>query len=206
MVLFKKHLKCTCPSTVGMGLPCPQLNCRDAHTESPGCPFSAPLCNQAPAVCGTLRPRVSLKQKNFLKTRKFLVTKCWDISIFSSKAFSQTQAEDSVFFLTVPWVFQFMTSIQITPELTIFCILNSWLPLNYFSLLFFVIQLFCTTRTWGQDIILIRGALKSLKLSHFVSSFSLKYMRHQPIVRIFCSKYHRVLRWMFFLYFCFLEV
>lgn len=104
------------------------------------------------------------------------------------------------------WVFQFMTSIQITPELTIFCILNSWLPLNYFSLLFFVIQLFCTTRTWGQDIILIRGALKSLKLSHFVSSFSLKYMRHQPIVRIFCSKYHRVLRWMFFLYFCFLEV
>lgn len=102
MVLFKKHLKCTCPSTVGMGLPCPQLNCRDAHTESPGCPFSAPLCNQAPAVCGTLRPRVSLKQKNFLKTRKFLVTKCWDISIFSSKAFSQTQAEDSVFFLTVP--------------------------------------------------------------------------------------------------------
>lgn len=187
-----------------MGLPYPQFNRRDAHTGSPGCLFLAPLCDQAPAVHGTLQ--VSLK-KNFFKTRRFLVINCRSaISTFSSKSFSETPAQYSVFFLTLSCLLWFMTSLQIPPEITVFCILNSSSSLNYFSLLFFVIQLFFTRRTWGQDISLIRDAFKSLKLSHFVSSFSLKYMRHQTIVRIFCSKYHQVLRWMFFLYFCFLEV
>lgn len=182
-------------STAGMSPPSPQA-VRSLHRH--GTKHLQSMAHWA--------PRVSLKKNNFLKTSKFLVTNCPATSTFSSNSFSQTQAEDSVVFFTILCVFQFMTSSQIPPELTIFSILKSRSSWNYFSLPFFVIQLFCTTRTWGQDIILIRDAFKPLKLSHFVSSFSLKCMRHQPLVCIFCSKYHQVLRWMFFHYFCFLEL
>lgn len=147
-----------------------------SSAQPQGCPHWVPrlsvLCIAMQSSACSLRhtEHHGCHWRTSLKPEGFLVTNCPAISAFSLKLFSQTWAEGSVIFLTLPCMFQFMTLIQIPPKLTIFCVLNSSSSLNYFSLLFLVIQLFCTMRTWGQDIILIRDALKSLKLSHFVSS------------------------------------
>lgn len=146
-------------------------------------------------------PQVSLKKKNFLKTKMVLVTNCTAIFSFSSK----TGRGFSVFFSHSFVVF-----------LVYYFNLNSPWTNNILHLeLIIILKLFFTSLLCNpvllyhedlrQDIILIRDAFKSLKLSNFVSSFSLKYMRHQPIVCTFCSKYHQVFSCVFFALFLFLK-
>lgn len=175
-------------------LPDPQLSHRDAHSKSPDWLFSAvhdpPSCHW--------RRRISLKPKQF-----------WWQTAQPSSPFLQSHSsrlEQGIqcFFLTLLCVFLVYYFYSNSPWTNNILHLELIIILKLFFT-FFVIQFFCTMRTWGQDIILIRDAFKPLKRSNFVPSFSLKYMRHESIVYTFCSKHHQVFSCMFFALFLFLK-